>query len=405
MIRRKQTDCDARSLGMKATALFCGLTILATPAVASTRAIAISIDDRSADLQALLISQQVLVPMRALFTALGADIQYDSQRRTVIARTANHRLALRVGTHGSRLVHFRTYVPLRYVAETLGAAVDYDAATRSVAIYSATGSDPASPSRAPSVSHRYPEPGERLAGGYAITATISSSDGAAPKRSGLHIFLDGADVSNAADFEGSNVSYRPQRELGYGRHDARLEWLDNDGRRQSSEWWWFQALRTSRYNVDGGYAGYGYPPYPHGINLGFRFYPSGAGTYFLGDVIQLILIAPAPGSAFVRLCGFPQTFQLNYNWAFHYYAVSLPAPSGFYLPSCAVTAYYTGRDGFQKIMTLRSGINILTKRRRTGGSPPSKRAVVPEPTKTVAPFPLKHRQPLPAVSRPPHPSM
>lgn len=398
MTSRKQIARVGRWVGMRAVAgLFCGLIFIA-PAAGSTNSIAISINDRTAEVQGLLISQKVLMPMRALFTALGAGIEYDAKRHKVYARSQHHRIALTIGTHGSRLVHFRTYVPLRYLGEALGATVDYDATTRSVAIYSPRGSSTSALSEARfAVSRRYPAPGQRVAGAYAITATITSVNGPGPKRSHLHMFLDGVDVANAADFNGSNIAYRPQRELDYGRHDVRLEWVDNDGRGSSSEWWWFQAPATSS-----GYAGYAYTPYSTGINLGFRFYPTGPVTYFAGDLIRLILIAPAGGRAFVRLCGMPGVYYLNYNWAFNYYALSLPAPSGFYLPGCTATAFFNGRNGLRQVVPLRSRINVFTTTRRAISPPPLRPLATPAPQKTLTPMAVKRRiKPIPTVLRPP----
>nr|MDQ6932801.1 copper amine oxidase N-terminal domain-containing protein [Candidatus Eremiobacteraeota bacterium] len=372
-----------------------GSLLLAGAAVCAARqAIEISINDRPADVHGLLISQKVLMPMRPLFEALGASIQYDAKLHTVYARSGKHHVRLAIGSHGSRLVHFRTYIPLRYIAESLGATVDYDSSNRSVAIYS---SGTTQRREGSSVSHPYPQPGQRLAGRYSIGATMTSPRGMTLKRNTLHMFLDGIDVVNAAEFDGENVLYTPSRELDYGRHDVRLEALDEEGHRFGSEWSWFQGLASpsSSYNVykvyndyNGyrGYSGLGFPPYSNGINLGFRFYPSGPVTYFTGDVIQLILVAPPGGSAFIRLCGIPRIYYLNYNWAFNYYAVSVAAPIGFYLPGCAVTAIYNSPSGARKIIPLHSRVNIFTKPRPSIPSQPRRSTgIVPAP-------PLKHRE-------------
>lgn len=395
---------------MKAAAtLLCGFLLASVPATAGiAHEIAVVINDRPAELRGLLVSQKVLMPMRALFSALGASVQYDSRLRKVYARTSSHRIALSIGSHGSRLVHFRTYVPLRFVAETLGATVDYDAPTRSVAIYSAGSSQSARDGATLWVSARYPEPGQRVAGGYAITARLDSRNGASVRRSALHMFLDGADVAFAADFDGSNLSYRPSTALGYGRHDVRLDGVDEEGHRFSSQWWWFQDFPTPSYNGYNGYAGYsgfGFPPYPNGINLGFRFYPTGPVTYISGDIIQLILVAPAGGNAFVRFCGLPQIFYLNYNAAFNYYAVSLPAPRGYYLPVCTVTAFYNNHNGVRRIIPLRSHINIFTKPRDIRDSAPARGSAGLQVPKAMVPPVLKRRiKPMPAVSLPPVPA-
>lgn len=106
---------------------------------------------------------RTLVPMRALFEALGASVEWDDRTRTVTARradrwvrvTIDRRLAcLAEGCLEAALLDVpaeirdgRTFVPLRFVSAALGAAVRWDGAARTVHIDTAPGgrSDGAGP--------------------------------------------------------------------------------------------------------------------------------------------------------------------------------------------------------------------------------------------------------------------
>ncbi|MDQ6826669.1 MAG: copper amine oxidase N-terminal domain-containing protein [Candidatus Eremiobacteraeota bacterium] len=365
-------------------AALCVFALGATATARPARIIQVSINDRPMEMQAVLSSDTVLMPMRPLFAALGASVQYDGKRHSIYARSGTHRIALVLGHHGSRLIHFRTYVPLRYVAQTLGALVDYDASTRSVAIYGGPPAPKHSVSLAvPSLVNRHPAPGEHVGIGYTISATINSPGGPL-ELSSLRMYLDGINVANQATFDGATLLYTPFRQLDYGRHAVLVEGTDNGGRSFRSQWWWFQNIARS-YTTYGGYSNYG-----GGIN-GFHFYSGGPLTYFAGDFIQLVLIAPAGGNAFLRLCGLPQVFNFNYYPRLHHYMVSLPAPRGYYLPNCSVTAFYNGFNGLRTVIPLRSRINIFTKTRHALSPAVSPRPVQTPATKAATPSPAKRQ--------------
>ncbi len=94
---------------------------------------------------------RTLVPMRAVFEALGAQVGWDEATRTVTAAKGGTEIKLTLGgmafKNGSpvgldvpaRLVNGRTMVPLRFVSEALGCQVAWDGATRTVAITSGSG--------------------------------------------------------------------------------------------------------------------------------------------------------------------------------------------------------------------------------------------------------------------------
>jgi len=95
---------------------------------------------------------RVLVPMRAIFEALGTDLDWDGPTQTVTATKDQTTVTLIIGSRtvyktgapivldvAPKIVNNRTLVPLRFVSEALGASVDWDAATQVVTIVSAPG--------------------------------------------------------------------------------------------------------------------------------------------------------------------------------------------------------------------------------------------------------------------------
>ena len=93
------------------------------------------------------MNNRTLVPMRAIFNRLGAQVNYDRQTRGITARRGNTDVVLRIGsryaTVNGRNVTLdqaplvrsrRTLVPLRFVSEALGAQVDWNEYQRLVTI-------------------------------------------------------------------------------------------------------------------------------------------------------------------------------------------------------------------------------------------------------------------------------
>ncbi len=90
---------------------------------------------------------RVLVPLRAIFEGVGATVQWDPATRTVIAGRGSRTVVLQidnrmayVGTTPTlldvppRLVEGRTFVPLRFASEALGLQVQWDGDSRTVTI-------------------------------------------------------------------------------------------------------------------------------------------------------------------------------------------------------------------------------------------------------------------------------
>ena len=90
---------------------------------------------------------RTMVPLRAIFEALGADVEWNPETRTVTSKKGSNTIELTIDSDvlykngtpvyldvPAMLVNNRTLVPVRAVSEALGADVDWDGATRSVII-------------------------------------------------------------------------------------------------------------------------------------------------------------------------------------------------------------------------------------------------------------------------------
>jgi hypothetical protein len=99
------------------------------------------------DVPPVIESGRTLVPLRAIFEALGAAVQWDATTRTVTATRSSTTIQLAIGQAQAqrngqpvtldvpaRIQAGRTLVPLRFVSEALGAKVTWEAATQTVTI-------------------------------------------------------------------------------------------------------------------------------------------------------------------------------------------------------------------------------------------------------------------------------
>ncbi|HXE73250.1 MAG TPA: copper amine oxidase N-terminal domain-containing protein [Candidatus Nitrosotenuis sp.] len=133
------------------------LSLLTLPALAAGPQVLVDGRPLPGDAPALRQGGAILVPMRAVFDALGARVAYDPATRTIRGERAGRLVELRPGsaraTVNGREVPLevpalerqgRVLVPLRFVAEALGAKVSWEAASQTVRIAS-QGGDPSVP--------------------------------------------------------------------------------------------------------------------------------------------------------------------------------------------------------------------------------------------------------------------
>jgi hypothetical protein len=134
----------------------CGSAHFAAFAAGSTVA-RVEVNGRtiSSDVAPLVEQHRVLVPIRAIFSALGAYVDFDTHTKTVIVAQPKSTIELRVfsqraDVNGNTvwldepavLRHGRTLVPLRFIAEASGADVAFDDA-RNIASVNLAGAGPA----------------------------------------------------------------------------------------------------------------------------------------------------------------------------------------------------------------------------------------------------------------------
>jgi|GEM_PF-620680 len=124
-----------------------------TPAAqaATLPAVRIFVDGRelASDVEPVIVSDRVLIPMRTVFEALGAKVEWDPALRQVIATRGGTLLALTIDSPEAQvnglpqhldvpplIIQGRTMVPLRFAAEALDATVQWAPLTRSVWVWS-----------------------------------------------------------------------------------------------------------------------------------------------------------------------------------------------------------------------------------------------------------------------------
>lgn len=125
------------------------LLVLPSFTFANNQPIKITIDGVSlqADQMPIIVNGRTLVPLRAIFEALGARVVYEPATKKITATRNNTTIVLHVGSDRAyvnnqlrvldvpaQTVSGRTLVPVRFVSEALGDDVKYNAVAREVVI-------------------------------------------------------------------------------------------------------------------------------------------------------------------------------------------------------------------------------------------------------------------------------
>lgn len=103
------------------------------------------------DQQPIMENDRVLVPVRAIFEALGATVEWNPENELVTAQKDGQTVKLQIGNRlmtqngapvlldvGPKLVGSRTLVPVRAVSESFGAQVDWIASSLTVVVTTAS---------------------------------------------------------------------------------------------------------------------------------------------------------------------------------------------------------------------------------------------------------------------------
>ena len=102
------------------------------------------------DVPPIIENERTLVPMRAIFEALGAEVSWDNDTATVTAKKGEDTLTIAIGSNilykngaateldvPAKIVDERTLVPVRAVSESFDAEVDWDGDKQRVLITAA----------------------------------------------------------------------------------------------------------------------------------------------------------------------------------------------------------------------------------------------------------------------------
>lgn len=106
------------------------------------------------DVAPKILNDRTMVPFRAIFEALGAEVDWDSATKTVIATKDSVVVTATIGNremyiNGEEkmmdvapvIIDNRTLVPVRFVAEAFDCDVDWDGDNNAVYIYSVVDSE------------------------------------------------------------------------------------------------------------------------------------------------------------------------------------------------------------------------------------------------------------------------
>lgn len=99
------------------------------------------------DVPPTIVDGRTLVPMRAIFEALGAEVDWDGVTRTATGTLGDHTVSIQVGSTAAlvngelrsldvpaQIIQNRTMVPARFISEALGCTVSWDGETKTAAV-------------------------------------------------------------------------------------------------------------------------------------------------------------------------------------------------------------------------------------------------------------------------------
>ena len=134
--------------------LVCIMMVISSAVTLNTYAaddikVVIDNENQSYDQMPVIMNDRTLVPLRGIFEALGAEVDWIDATKTIIGSKNDKTVILQVGNTTASMnnkkvtldvsptiVNSRTMVPVRFVSEALGANVEWVADTRTVVIKS-----------------------------------------------------------------------------------------------------------------------------------------------------------------------------------------------------------------------------------------------------------------------------
>ena len=139
----------------KLVASLLAVSLLAFPVVqvSADENISLTVNGKSVETQVppTIIDGRTMVPVRAIFEAVGANIDFNAETKTITAKkgdtTVNMTVGAKIATVNSKevqldapvvIVNGRTLAPARFVAETFGYTVQWDSENKIVKITGST---------------------------------------------------------------------------------------------------------------------------------------------------------------------------------------------------------------------------------------------------------------------------
>jgi copper amine oxidase-like protein len=367
--------------------------------------------------RAAVVAGRVLLPIRTLGNALGADIGYDGHAHLVTVQRGSHVARVHLNCREC-IVHGTAYVPLRDVAVAFGLGVSYDAAARTVALQGVrpaqdiARAQPVAPETAPPLGppSSYAQPAQytvslQPASGAAvhdpypaISARFAGAASIDPRS--LRVLVDGRDVTAEAAVIGDQVLFTPRRALAPGSHDVSIAGRDATGAPLAQQWSFNDSFTFAVAPAP--------TPFPIGAIWLDRWIVPGTSAF---DVY----VEGAPGiTGYVGVDGIGGFFPLIVNSATSYVA-HVAIPPGTYQPNARIAARLTLPNGQLTTIVLPQLINIYTKALPPPVNPygtptpiprtiPVRRSVdIPTPTATPTRAPVRTpllRTPLPPTAAP-----
>lgn len=136
------------------------MTLLAAPVLAAP---IVNLDGQqlSFDVAPVIEDGRTLVPLRGIFEAMGASVEWDSDTQTATAVKDSTTVVVGIGSVSptvngiaqtidvpAKIINGRTFAPLRFVCEAFGGTVAWDTATGTAIVTSADNTAPAQTSGA-----------------------------------------------------------------------------------------------------------------------------------------------------------------------------------------------------------------------------------------------------------------
>jgi Copper amine oxidase N-terminal domain len=317
--------------------------------------------------RAAVAGGHVLLPVRALGEALGADVGYDGRAHRIVVQRGSRVATLPAG--GSvRIAGGHAYAPLRAAASAFGLDVAYLAASRTVALadrtVASTDRTVASTPSTPGAVLYTAAPNSGAAGTSGLTYAVSTTPGrnadvhdpypaisarfagaSAIDRNSLRVLLDGRDVSAEAAVVGDQVLLTPRAALLPGRHDVYVTARTPEGHVVDAAWSFNDTFAFSTAP----------PPTPFPISAIYldRYITPGTNAF---DVV----VRGVPGmTGAVAVDGVGTAFPLQVA-GYDTYVAHVFVPPGVFQPNANIAARIVFPNGNVQTIILPQTIPLVT---------------------------------------------